>query len=127
MARNAGVLGLDELHKAFADVLEAVAGNELAQALAEAGDEILVPDIKQRAPRDRGDLVESIEALVEESGPEKGAAKVRATKFYGLFHEFGTSKMPAHPFMRPAFDEHKNDVVELARGKLEHGIKKKVG
>ena len=127
MARNAGVIGLDDLHKAFAGVLEAVAGDELAQVLAEAGDEILVPDIKERAPRRTGDLAESIEAVVEEKGKDKGAAKVRATKFYGMFHEFGTSKMPARPFMRPSFDEHKDEVIESARKKLEQRIKRNVG
>lgn len=32
--------------------------------------------------------------------------------FYGQHDEFGTSKMPAHPFMRPSWDKNKMPVLE---------------
>ena len=31
--------------------------------------------------------------------------------FYGIFHEFGTATVPAHPFMRPAFDENAEKAI----------------
>lgn len=34
---------------------------------------------------------------------------VEADVVYGLYQEFGTSKMPAHPFMRPAIAEATRD------------------
>jgi len=37
-------------------------------------------------------------------GPEKAA-------FYALFLEFGTEFQAAQPFMRPAFEEHKDEVL----------------
>jgi HK97 gp10 family phage protein len=33
--------------------------------------------------------------------------------FYGSFFEFGTSKLPARPFMRPAFDENWQKSLKL--------------
>lgn len=42
--------------------------------------------------------------------------------FYWRFVEFGTSKMPARPFLRPAFEVHKNRAVELIKARLAKGI-----
>lgn len=49
-------------------------------------------------------------------GPAKG-------KFYGLFNEFGTAFMGAHPFMRPAFDgkvmQTLNSIKDILADKIE--------
>ena len=43
--------------------------------------------------------------------------------YYGHFLEFGTRKMRAHPFMRPAFDQSReaavDAMVEYAKGRVE--------
>lgn len=44
--------------------------------------------------------------------------------FYARFLEFGTSKMPAHPFLVPAFMENKQLFIELLRASLWHNLKK---
>ena len=31
--------------------------------------------------------------------------------FYGYFWEFGTVKLPARPFVRPAFDAHQDETL----------------
>lgn len=43
----------------------------------------------------------------------RGAARVGPVKkgYWAMFLEFGTSKMPAFPFARPAFDENKGKSV----------------
>lgn len=47
--------------------------------------------------------------------------------FYGRFIEFGTSKMAAKPFMRPALDESETEVLNVVidniKSKLEEGTK----
>lgn len=43
--------------------------------------------------------------------------------FYGKFVEFGTSKMAAHPFMRPAFEASKQAAVTA----FENALRKEVG
>lgn len=42
--------------------------------------------------------------------------------FYARFLEFGTSKMPAYPFLRPAWDELKGSLPELIRADLSDAI-----
>jgi len=37
---------------------------------------------------------------------------------YGFMVEYGTSRAPAHPFMRPAWDRMKDRVGEAARGRM---------
>jgi HK97 gp10 family phage protein len=64
--------------------------------------ELIATELRARAPRGTtGDLVESIEVTVEGNtvtvGPDPSG-------FYGHFLEYGTSKMSARPWFRPAVD-----------------------
>lgn len=43
--------------------------------------------------------------------------------FYMKFHEFGTSKMPARPFMDPAARESRGAVLEAMGGVVKAGLK----
>ena len=47
---------------------------------------------------------------------------VEGEAFYWRFVEFGTSKMPARPFLRPAFESKKNQAVETIRNRLAIAI-----
>lgn len=42
--------------------------------------------------------------------------------FYMKFHEFGTSKMKARPFLGPAYEKHKQKAVEIIRDELRRGL-----
>lgn len=42
--------------------------------------------------------------------------------FWGKFSEFGTSKMPAKPFLGPAFEKNKNTVNEIIKNTLKGGL-----
>ncbi|ABR74603.1 hypothetical protein CBG46_09920 [Actinobacillus succinogenes] len=42
--------------------------------------------------------------------------------FYWRFLEFGTSKMPARPFMRPAFQQSKEQAAQAIINTLQQGI-----
>lgn len=44
--------------------------------------------------------------------------------FYWRFLEFGTIKMAAKPFMRPAFDSSSQEALSVITNKLDAGIKK---
>lgn len=86
-------------------------------------------------PVDHGDLKKSI--TVSSAKYKKGtiafAIKPRKNKkrnkdiFYGKFVEFGTSKMPARPYMRPAYDEAEREVLETVisdiKSKVDEAIK----
>ena len=42
--------------------------------------------------------------------------------FYGSFLEFGTSHQPAYPYMRPAFEQNKNELGNIIRDELAKAI-----
>ena len=43
---------------------------------------------------------------------------------YGFMVEFGTSRAPAHPFLRPAFEARKDYALEIARAHLVAQVEK---
>jgi HK97 gp10 family phage protein len=101
---NFRVLGVRELVLRF-EVGTALAAQAQAAAVAAAAEEV-ERLAKVYAPRDTGDLADSIAASKIES--KVIADKYRVTygkaMYYGRFQELGTSRMPAHPFLRPASD-----------------------
>jgi HK97 gp10 family phage protein len=123
-----------------------------AKALAKAGRAAFKPVLdaaKAMAPRDTGALADSLVLKVEKPkgddgvfrvgikiGKGKGAkqAKLAAAAFgegqskslpparRWHFIELGTSKLAAHPFLRPALDQNANRVVELLKVELRKSI-----
>lgn len=127
-----------------------------AKALAKAGRAAFKPVLdaaKAMAPRDTGALADSLVLKVEKPKGDDGvfrvgikigkgkAAKqavIAAAAFgegqsKGLpparrwhFIELGTSKLAAHPFLRPALDQNAALVVELLKAQLQAQIFKAV-
>jgi HK97 gp10 family phage protein len=46
----------------------------------------------------------------------------RGNTFYGAFVEYGTSKMAAKPYMRPAFDTKKGEAEKIISNEIRDGI-----
>ena len=44
------------------------------------------------------------------------------TNWRAKFLEFGTSKASAHPFIQPAFEKNKRNVIEIIKNKLREGL-----
>lgn len=62
-------------------------------------------DAKGFAPVDTGFLRNSISTTISGDGRfGEIAAVIGPTAEYGIYQEVGTSKMPAHPYLAPAFD-----------------------
>jgi HK97 gp10 family phage protein len=131
MAVTVQVEGLTELNQTLLDLGDKVAKQFLRKAGKVASD-LFVQAAKQRAPvlkkptrqRQAGTLRDSIIAkvslrqgkgLVVRVGPDK---KV----FYARFVEFGTSKMPAKPYMRPAWDGEKDAALNAFAESLKAQI-----
>jgi HK97 gp10 family phage protein len=73
----------------------------LAQpAIDEAADAVL-DWARGHCPVDTGELRDSIHL---EEGEEVGSKRVVVETDHWIYPEFGTSSMPAEPFMRPAID-----------------------
>lgn len=137
------ITGLADLEKRLLDFPDKIARNILAGAIR-AGAVVIQNEARSRAPASDKPhkLGKGSRAVIINPGSLKKAIKVRSAprkskqmpitywvyvsknNWYWKFVEFGTSKMPSQPFMRPAFDEKKNDAVEKIREYLAARIEK---
>ena len=94
--------------------LDRLAGAERRRAQQdglEAGARIVETHSKILCPVDTGFLRNSI--TVDEVTPVQ--AVIAPHTDYAEHVEFGTSRMEAQPYMRPALDEHENEIVQAVR------------
>ena len=147
------VLGLKELSSQLDALPLRVAQRILGKAVS-AGARIVREEAIARAPVDTGALRSQIFTKRERSesayekttivGVKNGLArygntaanrrmnragkeyKVDGKTFYWKFLEFGTHKMKAHPFLRPAFDEKQWEAVRVIQESLEKNLDKAI-
>jgi HK97 gp10 family phage protein len=96
------------LRDALADIRR-----ELERGLRSLGEDA-VSVARHRAPVLTGELRSSIAADTS-SGPGEIAVEAGTDDPTGIYQEFGTSRMPPHPFMRPAFAEALNQFLARVR------------
>lgn len=152
MAEFMRIEGLQELAAAMRELPQRVGRNAL-RAAVNAGASVIKKEATARAPKDTGALKANLyqKQIREKSGDmqqtfyvgvRKGVAKYAnnaankrsgkagkaykddGTTFYWKFLEFGTSKMQARPFMRPAFELQKEQAVKAIAAKLDERIQK---
>jgi len=98
------------------------------QALRNAAEPVL-EDAKANAPVRTGKLKEGlkISSIKTKEGMKYvlvGVDKSDNSKiFYGKFVEFGTTKMSARPFLGPAYEKNKREIVETIKDTLKEGLK----
>ena len=113
-SKNTGGLelqGLDELRKTFAKMEPRLARTVLRGAPNAAASEAR-KRIRDATPRRTGTLRRAVKnARRDNSDGSPGAAifveqgkQAKADGFYWRFHEYGTVKMAARPFIRPTLD-----------------------
>ena len=124
--------GVDDLERAIKRLSVDVQGQILRDA-AEAGAEITRSVASQLAPvsadgahgRSPGFLAANIETEVKFTRTQ-GKAEVHVgmhkDAWYGRLQETGTQFQPAQPFLRPALDATKDDVVDEIRDQLARSI-----
>jgi HK97 gp10 family phage protein len=117
------------------------AAEEAARPAAQAGAEVFYQEVKQRVPvsaaphksgkktYNPGTLRKAIyQAFAEkESGDGKAMYRIswnKSAAFYGRFVEFGTSKMAAKPFLRPAYDAARAKAVKAVQERMAAELKK---
>lgn len=94
---------------------------------AAAGAKVIKEEVKRRAPRDQGDLADSVEDEALEGGNGRAEHVVLVGEFYGVFQEYGTKKMAAQPFFRPAIDAKKQEAAETMRRHILGAIQAEMG
>lgn len=87
-------------------------GERVSRALRKAAFDI-ERDAKAFAPVDTGALRNSIGTDLTGDGRSASmTADIGPTVDYAVYQEYGTSRMPPHAFMGPAFDRHAGEFVE---------------
>lgn len=146
-----GLDGVLERLRALPAAVGAKGGGPARAALAK-GARVFRDQAITNAPRDSGLLQESIVARRDSRPGLVGAAEayyvgvrrkarryantkrnrgkgrvgktyfVEGTAFYWLFLEFGTEKMRARPFLRPAFEQRKEDALSVIVAEMQAGL-----
>lgn len=106
---------------------------ECARPAAQAGIQVLYEEVKLRAPVAKkprttkkgkvlqpGALRNSIYQVFSKDNSGDGKATFHCSwnhrkAPHGHLVEFGTSRAPAHPFLRPAFDAKRSEIAEAVR------------
>lgn len=73
-------------------------------------------DAKRMCPVDTGRLRASLSHEVEKSGGEI-VGRVGTNVEYGVYVEYGTSKISGKPYLRPALEKNKGKIKQLFKGK----------
>lgn len=150
---GAKIDGLDDLLKNFRALHDDLKFKAAAAAVA-GGARMVANEAKKNAQSQglhlSGTLIENIAVKRNKTGRDKIQYNVgvrhgrkakrarevvlyRGTKkkvtyendpFYWWFHEFGTSKMPARPFMRPAFEANVENVKQAMTKRLRSSIER---
>jgi len=84
-------------------------------------------DIQQKREKTAGDHIASFSVYTRSGKRSRLSGKARNVdkdSFYWKFQEFGTAKMPAQPFMRPAFESEKENAVDEIGAELDKRIQK---
>src|SRR5712691_11810040 len=108
------IQGGAELEQKLRDKTKKLATRVLRRAGREAAD-VWIKAIEARAPELTGFLKTHIEMGTRANGGDDGKLTVFVgpdkRAYYGSFQEFGTRFQPAKPFMRPAFEQTKEQVL----------------
>jgi HK97 gp10 family phage protein len=125
------VVGVSELRRklerAGDDAFKAVVeGLQLgAQVIVDAA----VQNIRDKDIIDTGNLMNSVQSWPPEyttggqgGGKTQASIDIGTPVEYGTYHEFGTSRMGARPWLRPAFDEN----VDKARAVVSYSLQKRL-
>ncbi len=111
------VVGLPNARARLAELVQVTNGFGVTRALM-AGALIVQNSAKERAPFLTGNLRRSIHSEVQDPMHVVVGTDVE----YAPYLEFGTSRMPARPYLRPAFDEEKDRVIATVEGVLRAEI-----
>jgi HK97 gp10 family phage protein len=130
------VLGLSEINSVLKALPDRIA-NRLLQNAVSAGARVQLKAVKAKAPKHEGpqsDASEKYGTIVENLSVEpmrvlrntsaRGARVTTRNAFWAMFYELGTAHQPARPFMRPGFDESREEATNTVAGSLLTGVER---
>ena len=118
------IVGLKELDRALQELAWPAARRALRKGMRK-GANVVRDEARAKAPKKTGNLKRKIRTRErrEEGGDMRFAVEVPRSAFYGRFIEYGTSKMPARPFLRPAAENKTEAAVSAMRDALAEAIR----
>ena len=141
MADTKNLTGFTELAKALRELGPRV-GRKHLRAATSKGAAVIRKKARELAPVDTGEMRKDIQQKREKTSSDNIASysvytrsgkrsrlsgkarNVDKDSFYWKFQEFGTAKMPAQPFMRPAFESEKEKAIDELGTELDKRIQK---
>lgn len=117
------VLGLKELDRALQELAYPAARRALRKGMRR-GANVVRDEARAKARVKTGNLKRKIRTRErrEQEGNLRFAVEVPRSAFYGRFLEYGTSKMAARPFLRPAAESKTEEAVTTMRDALAEAI-----
>lgn len=112
------ITGMELINQRIAEVDKNLQRKGLIKAV-KAGSEIILTDMKSRAPVDKGDLRESLGTKFVKRGIRRATQEIgpsQAEEHVARFNELGTAHQTARPFMLPAL-EHNAEQAQDAVGR----------
>ncbi len=122
--------GIDEILRKLKRLPERVQKNVVVGAVR-ASAKPIIKEARLLVPVRTGTLKKSI-GIKKRRSKEKNiisfsvAPLSKKGGFYGKFVEFGTKKMSAHPFLRPAFEKKGEDSISSAKEYMRKRIDKEI-
>jgi HK97 gp10 family phage protein len=117
------IMGLSELERALLQLADPAVRRVLRKGMRR-GAIVVRNDARARVRVARGRLRRAIR--VRERSDEQGwmrfAVEVPKSAFYGKFGEYGTSKMAAWPFLRPAAESKTGESVATMRDAVAEAV-----
>jgi len=117
------ILGLKELDQALQQMAWPAARRALRKGMRQ-GANVVRDEVRAKAPVKTGNLRRKIRTRErrEDADGLRFAIEIPRSAFYGRFIEFGTSKIAARPFMRPAAEAKTEAAVSAMRNALAEAI-----
>ena len=139
---NLDFSGLQEIARDL-ELLSRAENNKVLRDATRAGAEVNKQEVIKKAPVRTGKLKNNVVVLTQKArrrgdiasgvhirgvNPRTGnsdntmKAGNKRNAFYWRFVELGTSHMPAHPFVRPAFDTRQEEATQVAMARMNRAI-----
>ncbi|EPB6465817.1 HK97-gp10 family putative phage morphogenesis protein [Cronobacter dublinensis] len=139
---NLDFSGLDEIARDL-ETLSRAENNKVLRDATRAGAEVLREEVIQRAPERTGKMKKNVVILTQKArrrGEISSGVHIRGVNprtgnsdntmkannprnaFYWRFVELGTVNMPAHPFVRSAFDTRQEQAAQVAMERMNRAI-----
>lgn len=130
MYMSINIEGAKELEKKLKS-FEPKLGRQIVKQALRNGAKVILAAAKANVPVRSGALKKSLKVRAMKKRRHSYGVMVatsddwfKGEQFYGAFLEFGTSRMAARPFVRPAFDSEKDTAEKIIINDLRQGIEK---